>query len=204
MDKKKIILIVIVITIIAVIAAIAYSNWYNAQFDENLKKASGYQDIALKAMNDDFKRDGTDKIDSFTTKDQIKSMIPSLRNYLNEYDEANKEVKKYLNEAKKYAKNDVEKEYIDLLLKKAEYNDKSAENYPFVLDSLEQYASGNISASEFMSKINALNEKSLNISSKQQEINNDIQKLLTENPDFKRHLSEDLFITQSYLGQRVY
>ncbi|MDR0911053.1 MAG: hypothetical protein LBM96_00445 [Methanobrevibacter sp.] len=205
LDKKHIILLGI-IAVIIIVGASTFLVWYNSQFDENLIKASGYQEISLKASNDDFHNEFNLKITDYSLiydKNGVKSSIYSLKEYSDESESANKNVKKYLIEAKKYAKNDIEKNYVDLLINKSDVNTESFKTMSKLIDIIGQYVYDEISLSEFSQKLFKLNNESSKIQSQQQKINNDIKKLLVEHPEFKLHI-QSLNLDSTYLGEKVY
>lgn len=193
--NKKIIGIIIIVAILA-ISAIAYT-WYNAQFDENLTKASGYQTLALKNINEDI----NDVMkETSLDRDTLKAKLPGIKNALNESISANENITTYLNNAKNFAKNDVEKEYIDLLLKKNELNKKINEYQQKRFSVIEKYVNGDLSLSESNNQLIEINNDNEHISIEAEDVNNKIIKLLTENPDFKKHL-KSLNLDKTYFGE---
>jgi len=184
MENKKIIILIGIIAILVVAGVIVYS-WYNSQYDENLSKANGYQTIALKSINKDINQVMKE---TSIDRDVLKAKLPAMKNALNEAITANDNITFYLSNAKKYAKNDVEKEFIDLLLKNNEVNIKVNSYQKERLAIIEKYVKGDISFSDAGTQLIDLNNKSQIIEAESQKVNNKIVKLLAENPSFKQHL----------------
>ena len=198
MNKKVLVIIVAVIAIIGISSVAGYL-WYNAQFDDNLVKASGYQKLGLKSINDDFTSEWQQIDQYINNKEVLKSKVNALQKYLDEDNEARKNMENSLNAAKNFAKNDVEKEYIDLLLKKNKLNKDVNDNKQKMVDSLKDYSEGKITYSELYNKI--MNLYTFDISSEHQDVNNKIMKLLINNPEFKQHL-KDLDVDKTFLGEK--
>ena len=184
MENKKIIILIGIFAILVISGVVIYS-WYNVQYDENLSKANGYQTIALKTINQDINNVMKETI---IDRDILKSKLPAMKNALNESINANSNITFYLNEAKKYVRNDVEKEFVDLLLKNNEVNNKVNDYQKERLDIIEKYVNGDISFNDAGTQLIELNNKSQIIETESQKVNNEIIKLLAENPSFKQHL----------------
>lgn len=197
-NKKIIIILIAILATIAVVSVIGYS-WYNGEFDDNIKKASGYQKISLKTMNDDFANEWH-IINPFTNVELLKNKVPALQNYLDEFKDSVKNTEIYLNNAKKSAKNDAEKEYIGLLLKKNEGNKDLIKTKQERLNALKEYTNGEISFSEFSAKLLDIDKREINIGSNARTVNNNISRLLIDNPGLKQHLIE-LDVDKTYLGE---
>lgn len=199
MNKK---LIIILVIIIAIVAGVVGYFWYNSQFDENLQKASGYQKLSLKIFNNDY-LPGYDKINyAYMNIELLKTEIPKLQKYLDEAKDLTDNIQRYLLHAKNFAKNDAEKDYINLLLEKNE-NNKKLDNYnQEILNAFKDYLNGKITVNEGYQLTSNITKKYdlERLTDNGDRINNDINKLLAENPDFKRHLI-DLDIDKTYLGE---
>ena len=195
MEKKTTIIIIAIVAIIAIAGAVGYL-WYNAQYDDNIVKASAYQKIALEAINNDFEEIW--EINGFTEIDIIKKKITTIQKDLDEYSEAIQKVDLYLNNAKKYAKNDVEKEYIDLLLKKNEGDKKASKASQTYLNTLTEYVNGKIGLLELNNKTLEFQNKSSSTDSDDIDTGSEISALLGDNPDFKQHL-KSLNLDETYL-----
>lgn len=168
--------------------------WYNDQYDENLLKASDYQILAL-SVNEDI----NDELSKIYGINDLKIKLPGLKRALSESEAANENITIYLNNAKQHAKNDIEKEYINLLLEKNELNNyvNKEKRERFLV--MEKETDGNKSFFESLKQSNQIVDKYVPYGSDIEDVNNRIIKLLTEKPDFKKHLM-NIGIDKIYLG----
>ena len=209
MKNIKIILIICVI-IIGATDIIVY-NLYNEnsqstttdnpkQFAASLQNASKYESI----WQENMKEGVINKISrNLHSSSSLKKNLPQIKASLNESRDANNNTLKYLNNAKKYATSDVEKQYVDLLIQKTNINKKIYDSYAKMIVEYEKFANRKLSPGRLQSKMREAKRDLINDNASDQDkaaINSEILNLLKNNPDFQKKL-ESMNINPSFLGE---
>lgn len=219
MRNIKTILIICVI-IIGAADIIAYNNFYSnldlfsqhdtgnsqsivenqKQFAASLQNASKYEGIWYESMNDGV----VNKINrNLHSSSSLKKNLPEIKASLNKSGDANENTLKYLNNAKKYASNDVEKQYTNLLIQKANIDKKIYESNVKMIKEYEKFANRKLTPSKLRAKMKEAKQDLYNNNATNQDkaiINTKILNLLKNNPDFQKKL-ENMNINPAFLGK---
>ncbi|MCL2114771.1 MAG: hypothetical protein FWH29_00945 [Methanobrevibacter sp.] len=172
----------------------------NQQFTENLKNASIYEEEWYNSMD----KGVMFKLNSnLHSPSSLNKSLPEIKSLLAKSKDANENTLKHLNNCQEYATSDAEKQYIDLLIQKANINKKIYDSYAKMMSEYEKFATKKLSAAELSVKMTDAKQDLIDnnaIDTDQAALDTKISKLLKDNPDFQKKL-ESMNISPSFLGQ---
>jgi len=169
-------------------------------FAASLQNASKYEKIWHESMNIGV----INKINrNLHSSSSLNKSLPGIKDSLNESRDANENILKYLNNAKKYATSDVDKQYVDLLIQKATIDKKIYDSYAKMIVNYEKFANRKLSPNGLNAKMRAATLDLIDNNATDQDIagiNSKLLKLLKNNPDFKKKL-ENMNLNPAFLGK---
>ncbi|MCL2157648.1 MAG: hypothetical protein FWH54_06470 [Methanobrevibacter sp.] len=169
-------------------------------FAANLKNASNFEKICYENLNNGVISKINRNIQSPT---KLKENLSEIKSSLATASDANENSLKYLNECKKYTTNDIEKQYIDLLIQKANIDKKVLDSYLNMMSEYEKFANKKLDSHELSVKMsNAKDDliKNHAIDQDKTAIDLKIATLLKNNPDLKTKL-EKMDLNPSFFGK---
>ncbi|MDR2966737.1 MAG: hypothetical protein LBU74_02170 [Methanobacteriaceae archaeon] len=172
----------------------------NQKFVESLKNASKYEEIWQESMD---KGVIIKIVSKLRSPSSLNKSMPEIKSSLAKSKDANENTLKYLNNSKKFATNDIEKQYIDLLIQKANINKKIYDSYAKMIIEYEKFANKKLSAAELSKKMTDAKQDLIEnnaIDVDKTAINTKILILLKKNPDLQKKL-EGMNINPAFLGQ---
>lgn len=169
-------------------------------FVASLQNASKYEGIWYESINDGVIK----KINSnLYSSSSLKKNLPEIKASLNESRDANENILKYLKNAKKYATNDLENQYVELLIQKVTIDKKIYDSNVKMIKEYEKFANRKLSPAKLKVKMREAKQDLIYKNASNQDkadINNKILNLLKNNPDFQKKL-ESMSINPSFLGK---
>ena len=168
-------------------------------FVANLKSASKYEETWNESMNVGV----ISKINrNLRSPSSLNKSLPEITASLSKSRDANENVLIHLNECKNYATSDVERQYIDLLLQKANINKKIYGSYAKMFTEYEKFAKKKLSPRDLSRKMTQAKQDLIEnnaIDTDIKAIDNKILDLLKNNPDFQKKL-ESMDLNPAFLG----
>lgn len=193
MEQKKLIIVTIAI-IVVVIAGIGAYMWYQDQFSANIAKAKGYEIESTKSLSEyGILKDNSDVATLNKTIADMESTSKQIKDNLNKES-------KVLNDTRTFAKNDAEKSYVDLLMRKNTLNRKVLDYYDKTAQSFKALVTDDDSLNYL--SIEELIKYEIESENDQKEIktiDKEISTLVKNNPDLKKQL-ESTNVGLDYLG----
>jgi hypothetical protein len=170
------------------------------KFTSNLQNASKFEGIWDETMNVGV----ISKINRYVkSPNNLKKNLPEIKSSLSKARDANENTLKHLNDCKKYASSDVEKQYIDLLLQKANINKKILDSYTKMMPEYEKFANKNLSPEALSAKMAYAKQDLIDnnaIDTDIRAIDTKILDLFKIHPDFKEKLG-NMNLNPSFMGQ---
>lgn len=182
-EKSKILILIGIVVVIAILAATVFTSFGNDdEFDENLENAySSYTNMSSKIEKYNHDQPDTDYLKMANVKKYLKT--------LKDIEKANNNTRNYLKICLESANDDVEKEYINLLINQTDLINNLIQ---FDIDCLkfkEKYINGKISVYAHNNEMKKI-EKKYNATFEKIEKNSKaIGDLLAKNPDFEKRIN---------------
>lgn len=192
--NKKIIIIAIIVIIVVAIGA--YFLTSSLRFDAKLKEASAYSDERWENMKSAY--DISFMINDLSQSSVNVEKTEQMKDYFEKAGILLEKEFDTLEAAKAEASTDLEKEYINLLLKRKDTQIKIQEYNEERATLLNQYFKKEISLSEYASKMTAINKKYDETDKPSATIKKSIKKFLDSNPEFKIRMQK-LNLTSAFI-----
>jgi len=194
-EKRKIFFLAIISIVFLTIASGTFfyiNSMNNEQFEGNLEKAySSYTNLSSKIEKNNHDQQSADYFKMTNVKKGLKS--------LNDIKKTNNETKNYLNDCLKSANDDVEKEYINLLINQTDLIGNLIDVDIRSLKFKEDYLNGKIGVTAHNNEMNKMKNKINSTFKKVDENSKHISNFLAENPDFEDRLN-NLDIGMEFMG----